>query len=126
MSKSFEWNVAAARFATVDDPTYDENGQDVATDIYNAGYRREFSSREEDSEGGWITVYRHHEGKEGMPMFFIDISGECSGIASLVARDFPHLVLTLQQLQPLLTLLGLDQVTWNRAIDREAARTSGK
>lgn len=109
--KSFEWNVADSRFRQVDDPTYDSSVSDVAEAIRNAGYMREFSSQEDDGFGASINVYSTTQA--GKPAFYIDLMGENSGIATFVATDFLGLLATLQQIQPFLTLIRLDQVAWS-------------
>lgn len=109
--KSFEWSVADNRFRQVDDPTYDSGVSDVAEAIRNAGYMREFSSQEDEGFGASINVYSTTQ--SGKPAFYIDLMGENSAIATFVAADFLGLLTTLQQIQPFLTLIRLDQVAWN-------------
>jgi hypothetical protein len=107
---SFEWDVTKQQFVAVEDPTHNPDVDDVETSIRAAGYAREFSSQDGDSMGATFRVYRSID--EGKPAFYIDIMGESTGIATLIARDFPHLVATLQQLQPFMALVRLDQVSW--------------
>lgn len=109
--KSFEWNVADNRFRQVDDPTYDPDVSDVNEAIRNAGYIREFSSQGDDGFGASINVYGATQ--SGKPAFYIDLMGENSGVATFVAADFLSLLTTLQQIQPFLTLIRLDQVAWS-------------
>lgn len=116
--ESFEWNVEKQQFVTVDDPTCDSEAGDVETAIRDAGYGREFSSQDDDSLGATFRVYRSNGNNPGKPAYYIDIMGENSGIATLVARDFPHLAATLQQLQPFMALVRLDQAAWAQANER--------
>lgn len=109
--KSYEWNVADNRFRQVDDPTYDPDVSFVDEAIRNAGYVREFSSQGDDAFGATISVYS--AARPGKPAFYVDLTGENSGIATFVAGDFLSLLTTLQQIQPFLTLIRLDQVAWS-------------
>ena len=54
------------------------------------------------------------------PRFYIDLIGQNTTIATLVANDFPHLVETMRQLHPLITLIGLDQSASARMWDQIA------
>ncbi len=47
------------------------------------------------------TVYQHKGGKDGVPYFLIDLWGEESQIAMLVADDLNHLLATLAAVEPL-------------------------
>lgn len=118
--KSYEWNAEQNRFLEIEDPTWNPELSDVAESISRSGYFREFSSQEDDSLGASIDVYRTDI--PGRPCYYINIMGENTGIASLVARDFPSLATTLQQIQPFLTLIRLDQVVWCRSRDRETTQ----
>lgn len=114
--KSYEWDVVRKIFVEVDDPTYNPEISDVAESIFRANYYAEFSSEEEPGPGASITVYATSDTKK--PQFYIDIMGQNTGIATLVARDFPSLVETLHRIQPLLTLVGLDQFSQARVTDQ--------
>lgn len=114
--KSFEWDRSKKEFVEVDDPTYDPDISDVRESVSKANYFAEFSSKEEDTVGATITVYATED--KSKPRFYIDIAGQNTGIASLVARDFPSLVETLHQIHPLLTLTGLDQFSTARISDQ--------
>lgn len=102
---SYEWK--GGEFVEVPDPTYNPDIGDVEECIRTAGYRTEVSSRLVDNFGADITVYSTD--KEGIPRFYIDVMGQNSGIATLVAHDFPQLARTLKEIQPLIALVGLDQ-----------------
>lgn len=103
--KSYSWN--GQEFTEVDDPTYNENNNDISEGIRKAGYRPEISSKLEDGFGADIAIYVTDE--PGNPRFYIDLMGQNTGIATLVANDFPHLVKTLKEIQPLISIMGLDQ-----------------
>ena len=124
--KSYEWDPAERALVEVDDPTYHLDASDVQTAIHDAGYVPELSSEGENDAGAMVVVYKTE--CTDKPRYFIDISGQNSGLASLVARDFPSLVETLRHIHPLLTLIGLDQFSSARISDhlerkeRERAR----
>lgn len=104
---SYEWDTTKQTFIEVDDPTHTEEGLGATEAIRKAGYSLEFCSSEENQTGAMISVYSSQDANK--PLFFIDIAGINSGLATLVARDFISLVETLNKIQPLLTLAGLDQ-----------------
>lgn len=92
----------------VQDPV-DDGGSDYSAQIYKSGYRTQLSSLAYDSQGAEITVYSSEV--EGKPAYYIDVTGRIHQLATLVADDFPSLVATLQAIQPLISLLALDQQT---------------
>lgn len=105
---SFEWDSSKNAFQEVSDPIDFENGNDVAEAISNTGYYPEISSNlEGDSIGATVTIYG--TSKSNLPAYYIDIMGQNTGIATFVARDFLSLLETLKQLQPILSMIGLDQ-----------------
>lgn len=114
--KSFEWDTSKKMFVEVDDPTYNPEIASVSESMAAANYFVEFSSEEEDRVGATVTVYATQD--KDKPRFYIDIMGQNTGIATLVARDFPSLVETLHQIHPLLTLAGLDQFSTARIGDQ--------
>lgn len=114
--KSYEWDAAKRVFVEVDDPTYHPDISTVSESVAKANYFAEFSSDEENGQGATITVYATQD--KDKPRFYIDIMGQNTGIASLVARDFPSLVETLHQIHPLLTLTRLDQFSTARIVDQ--------
>lgn len=103
--KSYSWD--GQQFTEVDDPTYNTEEGDVSESIRKAGYRPEISSKLEDRLGADITIYATDELDK--PRFYIDLMGQNTGIATLIANDFLHLVKTLKEIQPLISLMGLDQ-----------------
>lgn len=107
---SYKWSVTDGRFSCVSDPTYSPDISDVSEAIRIAGYWREFSSRDDEALGASIDVYRTD--KPDKPIFYVDLMGENSGIATFVADDFLGLLATLQQIQPFLALVRLDQHAW--------------
>lgn len=110
--KSYEWDMAQQAFRTVDDPTYDPTVDDLSEAIAKAGYSQEVVSGE---DGAIVSIYMTED--KSKPQFYIDIAGQNSGIASLVARDFIALVETLNRIHSLLTLIGLDQFYTARVAD---------
>lgn len=117
---TYEWNTAKNAFVQVDDPIDSQEGANYHECISKAGYRAEIASDEINGNGASVTLYVTED--KNKPEFYIDIMGQNSGIANLVARDFPSLVETLRQIGPLLTLTHLDQFYTARVsdqIDRE-------
>lgn len=92
----------------VQDPIGEGEG-DYSTQIYKSGYRAQLSSLAHDSQGAEITIYSTD--MKGKPEFYVDVTGRVHQLATLVADDFPTLVATLQAIQPLISLLALDQQT---------------
>lgn len=109
---SYEWDAAKQSFTTVEDPILDVAGEENPID---AGYFCELSSEDEENSSGAVKLYMTDDPTK--PLFYIDITGQNRGIATLVARDFPSLVETLRQVHPLLTLAGLDQFSTARIGD---------
>lgn len=107
---SYQWN--GVEFEEVSDPTYDPQVTDIAESIRKAGYAPEISSKLEDGFGADITIYATNDA--GKPRFFIDVMGQNTGIATLVAKDFPHLARTLKEIQPLISMVGLDQYAFSK------------
>lgn len=112
----------------VPDPTYDDQISDVQESIAKAGYVPESSSEIEDGAGSEIRLYQLQPGRaaEGKPQFYIDIVGRYTGIASLIAYDFPQLIETLKYIHPLIALLGLDQVSTVHAETRVYAEEQAR
>ena len=54
-----------------------------------------------DSSSAVATVYQHMNGDNGMPHFLIDLWGEESQIALLVADDLNQLLATLKAVKPM-------------------------
>lgn len=107
--KNYEWNPSTNALVETENPTHGSES------ITEAGYFAEFSSESEKNEGATIIVYATDA--KDKPDFYIEILGQNSGIASLVAQDFPSLVITLNHIHPLLTLFGLDQFSASRIAD---------
>lgn len=104
---SYEWDSTQQIFKEVPDPTSDIDANDVAESIRKAGYSVEISSDAEHVIGAMVSIYVTD--REDKPRFYIDVVGQNTGIATFVAKDFLALLATLKELQPLLTLIGLDQ-----------------
>lgn len=116
--KSYEWDTQSKMFCEVDDPVYDPEVGDFREAIYLAGYSPEITSEDDQAHGATITVYQGS--KEDKPRFYIDLMGQNSGIATLVAKDFIALAETLHQIQGLLSLFAIDQFASARAADQVA------
>jgi len=102
------WELKGGQLDPVEDPT-DGDG-DVDENILAAGYSHEISSKHNDSHcGADVTVYKNAVSKNGNPLFYIDIMGDKTGIAALIARDFKQLAETLNYLSGLLNLIRMDQ-----------------
>lgn len=71
------------------------NSLDVA--IHDAGYNPQLQMH----DNSVATVYQHMDGNDGVPQFLIDLWGEESQIAMLVADDFNQLLATLSAVEPL-------------------------
>lgn len=118
-SSSYEWDSTQKNFKEVPDPTYDADECDVAACIRKAGYSAEISSDAEDFVGATISIYATD--RDDKPRFYIDVMGQNTGIATFVAKDFLTLLATLKELQPLLTLIGLDQFAVAQIASRQPA-----
>ena len=108
-------------FLGADDPIHDSGDGDFHCSLANAGYVAEGSTRSGDGVGAEVSIYFRDEA----PRYYIDLMGANSTIANLVADDFPHLIATLKELHPMLTLIGLDQVHSIR-VDRQLEREERK
>jgi len=108
VNKSYEWKVRSNCFIEVDDPAVNNDEIDVDERIIMAGYTKEISSNLEGGMNATISIYATN--KEDKPRFYIDVMGQNNGIATFVAQDFLMLLETLKQIQPLISLLGLDQM----------------
>lgn len=109
---SYEWDAAKQFFKSVEDPVLDVEGEGKPID---AGYFCELSSEGEEDSSAAIKLYMTDDPTK--PLFYIDITGQNRGIATLIARDFPSLLETLRQVHPLLTLAGLNQFSTARIED---------
>ena len=105
--KSYEWNRSDQSFVEVDDPIYDPKVESFSEALANAGYGVELSSEFDNSVGASVNLYATD--RKDKPQFYLEIVGQSRSIASLVARNFPSLVETMRQIQPLIALTGLDQ-----------------
>lgn len=92
----------------VQDPI-DDGESDYSKQIYKSGYRSQLSSLAHDSQGAEITIYATEMAEK--PTYYIDVMGRIDQMATLVAEDFPSLVATLKAIEPLISLLALDQQT---------------
>lgn len=110
----------------VPDPTYNDSIADCHESIVEAGYMVEASNCIADDGGAEIRLYQLQSdaAKNGKPRFYIDITGQFTGIASFIAYDFPQLMETLKYIHPLITLFGLDQVSTMHT--EEQLRREGK
>ena len=103
-----------SKFVEVNDPVDDTSSDDFHACLANAGFVAEISTRTDDGVGAEVSIYA----RDKAPRYYIDLMGAHSTIANVVADDFSHLVATLKELHPLLTLIGLDQVNMIR-VDRQ-------
>lgn len=105
----------------VQDPI-DDDESDYSKQIYKNGYLSQLSSLAHDSHGAEITIYSTE--MAGKPTYYIDVTGRIHQMATLVAEDFPSLVATLKAIEPLISLLALDQQTaiQNELIDSREAK----
>lgn len=85
----------------------DEESNDYIQALWNAGYRRELTSRPGDEWDAEITLYSSME--PGKPRFYLDVSGANGQIAVLLANSFLDLLKVLKEIEPLQTLFSLDQ-----------------
>ncbi|ASI70009.1 hypothetical protein BA022_16540 [Diaphorobacter nitroreducens] len=85
-----------------DDGSYEDN-------IAAAGYYSQISTPIPEAAGAEITVYEYMKNDREKPLYYIDVSGQNSQLAALIANDFPSLVSTLREIAPLISLVGLDQ-----------------
>ena len=94
---------------SVPDPV-DSNSQNADVDeaIREAGYTiRVCRSQTQGAYGAEIAIYQTEQ--PDRPRYYLELMGSDQSIASLVADSFPELVDTLQKVQPLVALIGLDQ-----------------
>jgi hypothetical protein len=102
------WEYKGGCLVSIDDPA-DGDG-DVDQNIFAAGYLHEITSKYVKSHSGAdVTVYKNTSPTNEKPLFYIDIMGDKTGIAALIARDFKKLVETLNYLSGLLNLIRMDQ-----------------
>jgi len=114
----YKWDINGGCFVPAVDPTANSNYSSVAEAIWEAGYQREFSSSDADVMGASVAVYRRRSDSV-VPTYYVDLMGENSGIATFVADDFFGLLATLQQINPFLALIRLDQHAWSAVKDSE-------
>lgn len=102
------WELRNGQLHPVDDPT-DGDGN-VDENIAAAGYISEITSKFGNLfSGADVTLYKNASDSNGKPLFYLDLMGDKTGIAALVASDFKQLVETLNHLGGLLTLIRMDQ-----------------
>lgn len=92
------------------DPTieFEQKEADADQVISMAGYTaRLCSSRLSDFECAEISIFETEDITK--PRYYIDVMGTYQTIATLVADDFPALLATLKELQPLIALIGFEQ-----------------
>lgn len=122
LENSFEWDAAQQAFKRVSNPIDFGADDSFEGSIIKAGYLLEVSSDPED-DGVTATVKIYATEKRDLPRFYIDVMGHNRQLATLVAKDFLSLLETLKQLQPLLTLIGLDQTASSLILSRLRAES---
>lgn len=114
----YKWDIKSGEFLPAIDPTANSGCDSVSDAIWKAGYNREFCSVDEETVGASVSVYRlRPESGSVAPTYYIDLMGENTGIATFVADDFLGLLATLQQINPFLALIRLDQHAWDAVKD---------
>lgn len=91
----------------VPDPFKGEKG-DLFAVLAAKGYMREVSSALARGDNPAITIYLGDSAE--YPRFYVDVYGAYTTLAGLVADDFIELIAALKAIQPLIALMGLDQV----------------
>ncbi|MDO8769360.1 MAG: hypothetical protein Q7K57_11785 [Burkholderiaceae bacterium] len=94
-------------FQPANDPIGEStSGNGYQAQLNEAGYLRQLTSIV-DPEHSEITLYA--TSKTDKPRYYIDITGNVGQMAVLLANDFPHLIATLKEIAPLVSLVGLSQ-----------------
>ena len=94
-------------FQPANDPISDSTpGNGYLGQLNEAGYLKQLTSLV-DGEHSEITLYA--TSKSDKPRYYIDITGNVGQMAVLLANDFPHLIATLKEIAPLISLVGLSQ-----------------
>lgn len=106
------YRLTDGKFEQVQNPAF-ANEEDWDEGLRAAGYSQQASSRIDSGAGSEFALYATNEAK--YPAYLIEIMGKEHSLAYLVADDFPRLLATLRELQPLLSLFGLDQQSWIEA-----------
>jgi hypothetical protein len=125
--KSFEWDHVQGLLVEVDDPCYNPDSDDHQRSIFEAGFLPELDSGAGIDAGGSIAIYRNVRPESGKPEYYIDLWGTNSNFATFVARDFQSLIATLRHIEPMLTVLNLDQRSSARIVGdlAQAAKEQG-
>jgi len=96
------YRYANGKFSSASSPL-DTTIDNFDSALTNAGYFPQLQS----VENSVATIYQHVSGKNDEPHFLIDLWGESSQLAMLVADDFNHLVETMRAIEPLMGMLSL-------------------
>ncbi|WP_310615350.1 hypothetical protein [Limnohabitans sp.] len=114
-NEQYCWELVNGKLVSVKDPIPTDTS-DTDSDFYallaTAGYLSEISSEiERTPSNAAIVIYKNDKPENGNPLFYIDVLGYRTGIASLIARDFAQLAETLNSLAGLLSLIQMDQAS---------------
>jgi hypothetical protein len=101
------YRLEGGRLQECADPIGDGQSGDYYAELSAKGYQRQLSSVSSDAPHSEVTLFETD--RPSLPRFYIDITGRVSQLAVLVADDFPGLVQTLKEVQPLIALMRLEQ-----------------
>ena len=96
MPMTYCYRYADGKFTTATSPL-DTTTDNFDLALINAGYFPQLQSTENSVD----TIYQHVYVKDDEPQFLVDLWGESSQLAMLVADDFNHLMETMRAIEPL-------------------------
>lgn len=110
-NEQYCWELVSGKLAPAKDPIPTDDG-DFDALLASAGYLSEISSAlDRTHSNAEVVIYKNAKPDNGNPLFYIDVMGYRTGMASLIARDFAQLAETLNFLTGLLTLIQMDQAS---------------
>ncbi len=110
-NEQYCWELVNGKLEPAKDPIPTDSG-DFDAILASAGYLSEISSAlDRTHSNAEVVIYKNANPDNGNPLFYIDVMGYRTGIASLIARDFAQLAETLNSLAGLLRLIQLDQAS---------------
>jgi hypothetical protein len=111
LNEQYCWELVSGKLVSARDPISTDDG-DFEALLASAGYLSEVSSAlDRTHSNAEVVIYKNAEPNNGNPLFYIDVMGNHTGIASLIARNFGQLAETLNALAGLLSLIRMDQAS---------------
>lgn len=96
MQMTYCYRYADGKFISAKSPL-DATTDNFDSALTDAGYFPQLQS----VENSVATIYQHVSGSNDEPHFLVDLWGESSVLAMLVADDFNHLLVTMKAIEPL-------------------------